>query len=988
MEEGKEEITSEAEPAVSVSSNAGSDEETNKPSVTEIPKTARPRNVPPHTCLYCGKIFRRKAILQSHLRRHEPVEKYECLKCHKKFKSQELHDSHILIHSPYKCDVCDRRYLYKKNLVHHKKSRHSTSDEDKKVGEITKRKHNCVMCGEKLNECYLVQSPVKAHGPKNNKEICSKCERIGNKKISTKHQLSSQYTLEACPPTWHSSRGGRKLLISKLPQSGKESNQSPVTYLLRRVQENGSSDDQETSDSEFSDVMSDSEYRGVMSDSENDMMNDLKSTNEVSEAKNYVQQGSVRQNTHPQKCFKQNDLQVNDECHSCLKCDKLFKSKQSLLAHMEVHLQCLKCKVAFKTAEALKVHMQTLGDERLISCCLCGHILHGYTELHRHIREHLEDDEYLSKLKLTEERPDRFGNYSCETSASVSNVSNIPKVKISKVKHTGENTLKCSQCGKYVPLRHGLDEHISQDNRSLQAPENGEEFVYISRVNHPLVNCKKLSGESCCKCKPDLENLLANDTTVDHLNAESTLLGSVGNVVSKENPPVMGSDSLCERLAVNSSSSQSVSGLPSGTLRNPITQSVNLSAANIDHPDAEPKTSNHSVDGERKNLTTNHQVSSEKIGGKVSTGPVNAANHLIVVNSVSSTNLAGLINKDSPRRLIIKVLTQYEDQVVKNLAATPGVAFRVLDTGTEKQMLPISDSCQADKTSAVVSQNCSSELLTSNTENAVANIYVASVSGKLFLSNSGGCENTDSVSSQQRDSNSLASIGSKDDNVKINTIHSKSYTDSPVASSAALSAGLVKQWLRQTKRDDVVCMLPVQGDVYKPAATTITSTTAVTVAVSPPVSTALLSDGELGNCVQDDSVAGSQPFRYFANDALKDELVDDLKTDLIEFEDHDMKLDSYLDSHLKSSTSSQNLTSSEDRQESKFIAQTGTKFETIDQFAKSRVNHDINMSVQGAGKPDLNSEVLNNPDTTCIKSESDMFDLDIDIKEEWDITWV
>ncbi|CAG0913533.1 unnamed protein product [Notodromas monacha] len=81
-----------------------------------------------HLCLYCGKIYSRKYGLKIHIRTHTGYKPLRCKVCLRPFGDPSNLNKHIRLHAqgdtPYRCDLCGKILVRRRDLERHLLSRH------------------------------------------------------------------------------------------------------------------------------------------------------------------------------------------------------------------------------------------------------------------------------------------------------------------------------------------------------------------------------------------------------------------------------------------------------------------------------------------------------------------------------------------------------------------------------------------------------------------------------------------------------------------------------------------------------------------------------------------------------------------------------------------------------------------------------------------------------------------------------------------------
>ncbi|CAG9768685.1 unnamed protein product [Ceutorhynchus assimilis] len=81
-----------------------------------------------HICLYCGKCYSRKYGLKIHIRTHTGYKPLKCKFCERPFGDPSNLNKHVRLHAqgntPYKCEICGKILVRRRDLERHLKSRH------------------------------------------------------------------------------------------------------------------------------------------------------------------------------------------------------------------------------------------------------------------------------------------------------------------------------------------------------------------------------------------------------------------------------------------------------------------------------------------------------------------------------------------------------------------------------------------------------------------------------------------------------------------------------------------------------------------------------------------------------------------------------------------------------------------------------------------------------------------------------------------------
>ena len=93
-----------------------------------------------HLCLYCGKFYSRKYGLKIHLRTHTGYKPLKCRICSRPFGDPSNLNKHVRLHAegdtPYKCDICGKILVRRRDLARHRKSRHPETLRNNSAGSV------------------------------------------------------------------------------------------------------------------------------------------------------------------------------------------------------------------------------------------------------------------------------------------------------------------------------------------------------------------------------------------------------------------------------------------------------------------------------------------------------------------------------------------------------------------------------------------------------------------------------------------------------------------------------------------------------------------------------------------------------------------------------------------------------------------------------------------------------------------------------------
>ncbi|XP_045598830.2 gastrula zinc finger protein XlCGF58.1 isoform X1 [Procambarus clarkii] len=418
-------------------------------------------------CPACKIACKRKEELQTHL----ATQLLQCILCKKVLQDELLLKQHMnsCPKNKYKCHICGTKYIYKKNLFKHYLA-HQKENPDVHEGTHPATNAKCPIICPYCDRKFKYQLAYEMHMVTHDGNLpywCLFCRaRFACKDElfvhGSTHDLKKAYECDQCGKVFTTKNALEHHIIchSKKKKSRK---------LCGKNSEKNAALPSECEEVCPCHVCKNEPY--VREEIPEGKLN--------AKAKQFLQLSATTRNNNNNNRLKNSQ---KGEKYVCTICGKSFNEKTAFENHVRYHFECKKCRKVFQTKDDLDTHLLFLGGEKLLSCNACKSLFHGKKELRRHIMNYLHERAHRSFYAI------------------VPAVKKEPTVKIHMVTHTGKNSLKCSVCKKDVSVRYDLQDHMeAEEDKSTEAQNSREEYVYISRLNQSVVNCRKMAS-SYCKC--------------------------------------------------------------------------------------------------------------------------------------------------------------------------------------------------------------------------------------------------------------------------------------------------------------------------------------------------------------------------------------------------------------------------------------------------------------------------------------------------------
>ena len=364
-----------------------------------------------HACKYCDRVFNRRQNLLRHIKSHLNEREFQCQACGKAFNTQAYLKIHSKTHDESKrhqpddesnkhpCEFCGKKFKRGDNLVRHVKI------------HINERAHKCITCGKGFNTRFSLKMHMKIHeGPVARTFACEycgksfyrrgslvehirrclnlktyKCELCGKgfnnisglNSHAAVHQTSKDFTCELCGKAFKrllNMKNHMKVHLNekhyKCTLCGKGCNTSSQLAMHKKMHETGRNYSCEICSKAF-------KYRHGWKNH----------TATHSDEKRY-QCNVCGKRYHSSSILCSHRKHCNSDGQQCTVCHQVIIGGRMIFKrHMKMHpleFPCELCGKVFKRKDIMKRHMEIHLNERKYQCAICNKAFNTSSQLGTH----------------------------------------------------------------------------------------------------------------------------------------------------------------------------------------------------------------------------------------------------------------------------------------------------------------------------------------------------------------------------------------------------------------------------------------------------------------------------------------------------------------------------------------------------------------------------------------------------------------------------
>ena len=381
------------------------------------------------------------------------------------FKAQpEIEISEARDRKWFGCDMCNEEFKKERLLKHHVLNSHGSNSKNK-----------CTACGKIFKD----DKKLHKHIVQRHREHLSQCE-VRVEAITDAHPLNCNLTTSTARQLKGSTRHSKTLkrnqttehLTTQQNKKLFKCDQCDRTFIdQKRLSEHVLTHDDDDNDDSVLHVCAEChEVFKEERDPQEHCGQKCAKTKITDKRAHISSQDSLSFNVHNKV-----EMQKRRRRYQCAVCNKSFKEKSHLVAHLSTHseekpFQCTRCHKCFRLKSNLERHMFTHSDVKRYKCTDCGRAFRSRKGHSEHVLTHTGNSsfkcEICGKLFICNSRLERHvvshskvKPHHCTLCGKSFSQQGHLKRHVDSV-HSDVKPFKCSECGKGFTLKQYLGEHL------------------------------------------------------------------------------------------------------------------------------------------------------------------------------------------------------------------------------------------------------------------------------------------------------------------------------------------------------------------------------------------------------------------------------------------------------------------------------------------------------------------------------------------------
>ncbi|XP_041829656.1 oocyte zinc finger protein XlCOF6-like isoform X2 [Melanotaenia boesemani] len=398
-----------------------------------------------HKCSKCQKIFRFRSHLKHHVTVvHTDVYPFNCDVCGKRFKQKKNLNTHLIVHAenkPHQCEICKRSFTCLSHLKIHM---------TKHTGESL---FSCDVCGKNFTQ----KGNLERHSVAHTKNKPLSCEYCGKGFTDEKHLQAHIEVHPQCDICKRRFRNPSSLKTHVLRHTGEKPFGCDVCG--KRFLQKGNLERHYVVHAKIKPLSC--ECCGKTFTEEKNLQLHIELHPQCSFCEKRFQ--------NPSSLKSHVMVHTGEKPFGCNLCGKSFNLKSSLKKHMRIHTGekpffCEVCGQGFTRKLYVEKHMRVHTGEKPFTCDVCGERFTHRRNLKKHAIVHTKHEWFKCKycgISFTEEKrlQEHIArhpqcNYCQKRFQTPSSLEMHIRV------HTGEKPFSCECCGKRFNLKTNLKRHM------------------------------------------------------------------------------------------------------------------------------------------------------------------------------------------------------------------------------------------------------------------------------------------------------------------------------------------------------------------------------------------------------------------------------------------------------------------------------------------------------------------------------------------------